>query len=193
MVTAAELQADQFKPVEWCNLTWALATFSQGKAAPLRSAPVTVSFSRTLRLECEVSKFHFLQEQCQDPVSHMHFKGTPCRATARDALARLAPDILPSVDSCCGRDCSRLLWAYRRAGVLAEKCQALVFALIGRCSRISAEISARDAATVLWAAGSFRSAHDFPVAATRAVIKVLPACVHSADWSCGWLRRDHSS
>jgi hypothetical protein len=46
MVTAAELQADLFKPEEWSNLTWALAKFSQDKVPSLRSAFVSMIITR---------------------------------------------------------------------------------------------------------------------------------------------------
>lgn len=60
LVTTAELQADLFKTEEWANLTWALAKFSQGKDAPIRSEFFCTSIlkqlwsSKLLQTPCHV-------------------------------------------------------------------------------------------------------------------------------------------
>lgn len=89
-------------------------------------------------------------------------------------MVRLAPDIQPSVDIFSAQECSRLLWAYRKADPRAARCQELVVALIERCARYSADMSARDCATVLWAGGHFRALDRFPILATHDVIQVCP-------------------
>lgn len=117
--------------------------------------PVICVAIDSCRLNCETERFALF------------------RKTARDALVRLVPDILPSVEICSGHDCSRLLWAYRRAEIPAARCQELLSAVIMRCARLNAELSARDCATVLWAAGHYRALHDFPILPTCEIAKVF--------------------
>ena len=104
-----------------------------------------------------------------------------CRVVARDALVRLVPDILPSVDICSAQDCARLLWAYRRADPPAARCQELVVALLERCARCRADLSARDCATVLWAGGHFCALKRFPKVAMHDVIQVS-RCICTFLW-----------
>lgn len=102
--------------------------------------------------------------------SMLLFAAVSCRTAARSALEALAPAILPSVESCSGKDCSRILWAFASAQVHPGD---LAAALAAHAAQDKVELSARSSATVLWALGRLLGI-TAPHRAVHAAAKVCP-------------------
>eukprot|EP00892_Ulva_mutabilis_P000542 jgi/Ulvmu1/10489/UM064_0026.1 len=157
----------EFEPRHISNMMHALASMRLPPGQPFLQNAIAVvhlqqdSFEPTEWANLTWSLTWFARHSCALGTS------------ARNALEGLAPAILPSVQSCDGKECSRILWAYCNARVPARPLAAAYAAYL---TWASVDLSPRSAATILWALGQLLGSQA-PSPAVQHIVKVCPACM----------------